>query len=111
MLLSELTINALVLPRYHSFDPYRFAIDACAWLGFLLVALRAQRFWPLWVSAFQTTSLVAHVAKLLDISIHPVAYLTMQVGSSYPLLIILAIATYLHQKRLCENGSDPSWRP
>ncbi|MEP3227084.1 MAG: hypothetical protein ABJO01_13990 [Parasphingorhabdus sp.] len=91
-------------------DPGHLVIDLLIWVAFFTVAMRAKRFWPLWLASLQTIAVVAHSAKFLDVTIAPRAYLTMQIASSFPVLILLAFGTYNHQKRLKENGFDPSWR-
>tara|TARA_R110000772_G_scaffold31902_1_gene78379 strand:+ start:1166 stop:1603 length:438 start_codon:yes stop_codon:yes gene_type:complete len=96
--------------EYAEMDPGHLVIDLIIWIAFFVVAMRAKRFWPLCVVSLQTIALVAHLTKLMDVSIHPQAYLIMQVASSYPLLITLAIGTYCHQRRLKANGIDLSWR-
>jgi hypothetical protein len=103
-------VHALTPVTFARLDPGHFIIDLLGWSALLVVAIRARRFWPLWVSSLQTISLIAHVTKFLDYSIHPLGYATMQVSSSYPLLIILMIGTYNHQARLQRVGSDPPWR-
>ncbi|MEH6789181.1 hypothetical protein [Parasphingorhabdus sp.] len=96
--------------EYAKVDPGHLFIDLAGWLGFLCVALRANRFWPLWVAALQTIALVAHMAKLLDVTIQPKAYMIMQIASSYPLLVVLMIGTFCHRKRLKTIGTERSWR-
>ena len=110
MTISDPFVHALTPMQYTAIDPGHFGIDLAGWGALLVIALRARRFWPLWVSSFQTVSLVAHVVKFLDYTIHPVAYGAMQVAGSYPLLILLMIGTFNHQKRLAKNGNDPHWR-
>ncbi len=53
--------------------------------------------------------LPAHLAKALDVPMHPIAYLTMQVAVSWLLPPLLIFGTFRHQRRLAANGSDPSW--
>jgi len=96
--------------EYAKLDPGHLVIDLAAWIGFFAIALRANRFWPLWVVSLQTIALVAHAARLLDMTIHPKAYMIMQIASSYPLLVLLLIGTLCHQKRLKIIGTDRSWR-
>lgn len=103
-------VHALTPVTYAKLDPGHFIIDLLGWAALLFIALRASRFWPLWVNSLQTISLIAHVAKFLDYSIHPFVYALMQVSSSYLLLITLTIGTYNHQARLRRIGSDPPWR-
>jgi hypothetical protein len=109
MIISDPLVHVVTPKKFTVLDPGHFIIDLIGWIALLGVALRAHRFWPLWVSALQTISLIAHISKLLDYSIHPVAYGIMQVAGSYPLLIILTIGTYNHQARLHRNGSDIPW--
>lgn len=96
--------------EYATLDPGHLVIDLAGWIGFLAIALRANRFWPLCVVSLQTISLVAHSARLLDMTIHPKAYMIMQIATSYPLLVLLLIGTYCHQQRLKAKGIDRSWR-
>ncbi|MEH6660839.1 MAG: hypothetical protein V7679_04235 [Parasphingorhabdus sp.] len=96
--------------EYATLDPGHLVIDMAGWLGLLAVALRANRFWPLCVVSLQTIALVAHATRLLDVTIHPKAYMIMQIASSYPLLVLLMIGTFYHQKRLKTIGTDRSWR-
>ena len=110
MTISDPFVHAITPLTYIELDPGHFIIDLGGWSACLVVALRAQRVWPLWITSLQTISLIAHVTRLVDYSVHPTAYAIMQVASSYPLLMILIIGTRNHQQRLLQNGSDPSWR-
>lgn len=103
-------VHSLTPATYVDLDPGHFIIDFVGWAVLLYVALRALRLWPLWVSSLQTISLIAHVIKLLNYSIHPLVYAIMQVSSSYLLLTVLTIGTYCHQKTLHRIGSDLPWR-
>ena len=96
--------------EYAKMDPGHLVIDLVAWIAFLAIALRANRLWPLCVVSLQTIALVAHIAKLLDVTIHPKAYMIMQIASSYPLLVVLLLGTFYHRKRLENTGTDMSWR-
>jgi hypothetical protein len=110
MALSDPFVHALTPYTYAELDPGHFIIDLVGWCALLTIALKANRIWPLWVSSLQTISLIAHIVKYLDYSIHPLAYAIMQVSSSYPLLFILGFGTYNHQKRLRQTGKDPPWK-
>tara|TARA_R110000824_G_scaffold211072_3_gene397027 strand:+ start:11980 stop:12420 length:441 start_codon:yes stop_codon:yes gene_type:complete len=96
--------------EYATLDPGHLVIDLVAWTGLFAIALRANRFWPLWVVSLQTIALVSHATRLLDVTIQPKAYMIMQIGSSYPLLAALMIGTFFHQKRLKAAGIDRPWR-
>lgn len=109
MVASDPLVHFVTPTRYTRLDPGHLVIDGLALLAFLAIALRANRYWPLWVSALQLIAVVAHVARLIDVEIHKAAYGLMQVLWSYPMLILLALGTRAHQARLRRCGVDRSW--
>ncbi|ASK87017.1 hypothetical protein SPHFLASMR4Y_00225 [Sphingorhabdus sp. SMR4y] len=110
MVLLDPAVHIFTPLEYTTLDPGHLVIDLAGWLGLLAIALRANRFWPLCVASLQTIALVAHATRMLDVTIHPKAYMIMQVASSYPLLVLLMIGTMFHRKRLKAFGTDRSWR-
>ncbi|AMO72159.1 hypothetical protein AZE99_10125 [Sphingorhabdus sp. M41] len=110
MLVLDPAVHMFTPLEYAKLDPGHLVIDVAAWIGLLAIALCANRFWPLCVVSLQTIALVAHVTRLLDMTIHPKAYMIMQIASSYPLLALLMMGTFYHQKRLKTIGTDRSWR-
>jgi hypothetical protein len=91
------TFASLALVTALRFSGVEFGILAVdlATLGvFLMVALRSERFWPLWVSGLQLTSSVAHLLKLIQPDLMPFAYAAAETFWSYPILIILAVGTW-----------------
>ena len=62
--------------------------------GFVAVALRSNRFWPLWVAGLQLTTALGHVLKAIDHDLVPRAYGAALQFWSYPILLILAVGTW-----------------
>lgn len=106
---ADQALHLFVPPRFASIDTGHLAIDLAAAIATTLLALVAHRFWPMIAAVFQILPLTAHVGKAADMSVHPIAYQTMQVAASWPLLLLLALATWRHMRRLRANGSDRSW--
>jgi len=100
---SRLT-NAPVSVRYTGVETSLLLIDLAVLATFVFVALRSRRFWPLWVAGLQLTSSTAHLMKAIDQHLLPIAYGAAVALWSYPILIILAVATWRGQRRL----ADPS---
>ena len=98
-ILSRLT-NAPESIRYTGVETSLLVIDVVVLATFICVALQSRRFWPLWVAGLQLTSSTAHLMKLLDEHLPPIAYGAAIVLWSYPILIILAVATWRGQRRL-----------
>ena len=95
--------------RYSGIENGLLIIDLLMLAGFVGIALRSQRFWPLWVAGLQLTNSMAHLMKAIDVDLMPVAYRVAAVFWSYPILIILAIGTWRSRKRHLAQGAtdDP----
>lgn len=94
---------------YQSLDLGYLALDIFGAAATLALALVAYRFWPIPVAILHATPLLAHLSRVVDLSISPIVYLTMQVASSWLVPPLLILATWHHQRRLKQYGSDPSW--
>ncbi|MEP9357433.1 hypothetical protein [Sphingomonas sp. KR3-1] len=86
-----------------------FLVDLSMFVALVALALHADRFWPLWMSAMQGFGVFGHISVWLAPSIKPVVYAATHAIASYPILILLAFATYRHLRRVSANGADPSW--
>lgn len=85
-----------------------FAVDVIDLAVFTYAALISDRFWPLWVSGLQLTTSFAHVFKLVDPHLVPIAYAAALRFWGYPILIILAIGTWRqHRRKLRETSAFP----
>jgi hypothetical protein len=109
MAASDQILHLFVPPRFASVDTGHLAIDLAAAGMTLGLALAAHRFWPMLAAVIQMLPLMAHIGRAADVAVLPVAYQTMQVGASWALPPLLALATWRHATRLRSNGSDPSW--
>ena len=94
---------------YASVETGVLIVDVAAFIAFLVLALRAKRFWPIWITALQLIGTSGHLVKLVDPETIPKAYAFAAIFWSYPMLALLALGTWRHQQRLKRHGADPSW--
>ena len=80
--------------RYASLEEGLLFVDLAVLAGFITVALRSKRFWPLWVAGLQLTTSVGHMLKGVDQELLPRAYGAALQFWSYPILLLLAVGTY-----------------
>lgn len=73
------------------------------------LALRANRFWPIWVSALLGLGVLGHLARWLGPEVIPWAYAAILSIWSYPILAIITFGTWNHRRRLAKFGVDKSW--
>lgn len=96
---------------YHQVEPILLAIDVAILLGLLGVALRADRYWPLYVSALHLITLAIHGVKAIQPSLVPWMYAGASGKIAYPMLLMLAIGALRHRQRKAQFGSDRDWSP
>jgi len=107
-------LTAVVLPsvniRYRGVEIGLLLVDVAMLLAFLAVAVRAERFWPLWMTAMQGVEVMSHIAIKLSPDIVPWAYWNAVVLWSYPMMLVLVLGIHRHRRRVAELGADPSWK-
>lgn len=77
-----------------------FIVDVATLAAFTYLALRSERFWPLWVAGLQLTTLVAHALKAIDLDLMPQAYAAAARFWVYPIFLIIVVGTYRSHQRL-----------
>lgn len=66
-----------------------------ALLSYLIVlALRSDRFWPLYAAGFQVIGTLVHIARFADQSVWHSAYAAANIFWSYPVLLALMVGTW-----------------
>ena len=104
----------LIVPRPHqqtwlNLEVGAFIVDVAVFLAFIPIALRANRFWPLWVTSLLGIGVLGHVAKLMVPDTFWRAYAFVLAFWSYPILALIALGTFLHRRRLRLHNADRSW--
>jgi hypothetical protein len=80
------------------------SVDVFALLAFTVIALRTDRFWPLWVAGLQLTTILAHLMKAIDFGLLPQAYAAAARLWVYPIFAIIVVGTWrTHQRALREK--------
>lgn len=98
--IASFALSAPASLRYSGVEVGVLAVDMLTLAAFTYVALRSDRFWPLWISGLQLTTSIAHLLKAMQPDLVPIAYATAGRFWSYPILIIVAVATWRSQQRL-----------
>lgn len=96
-------ISVLVLSpmsvRYTTVEEGEMVVDLVVLAVFLMVALRSDRFWPLWITGLQLTTILAHILKAIDFKLLPAAYGAAERFWSYPILIVIAVGAWRQNRR------------
>jgi hypothetical protein len=108
VLLTDVAASAAAR-RFSSVEVGILIVDVTMLVALLILALRAERFWPIWVTALQAIAAAGHAVKLVDPHVIRWAYAFVLAIWSYPMLLLLVLGTWNHQRRLARTGVDRSW--
>lgn len=86
-----------------------FAVDLVLTLAFCTLAMLAERFWPIWLSAILIVGLMLHLAIWYAPRPYREVYLILHAMSAYPTLLLILAGTLRHRHRLRRDGHDPAW--
>lgn len=95
--------------RWTSVEMGVLTVDIAALIGFTLVALHAERFWPIWLTALHAIAVAGHAVKIADPDLLRWGYAFALAVWSYPMLLLIAGGTWCHRRRLARDRRDPDW--
>ena len=117
-------LGAMVLPTYvfrllgivdaletGPYAPVVALIDMCAAILFVVVALHANRNYPLWIAGFQLVAVGGHLVRSLLDSVSPLAVAFLVIGPAYCQLLLLLVGFVRHVQRERRFGQYREWRP
>jgi hypothetical protein len=86
-----------------------FVVDVVLTLMICTLAMLAERFWPLWLSAILIVGVMLQLAIWYAPHYYRDVYLILHAMSAYPTLILILVGTLRHRHRLRRDGHDPAW--
>lgn len=96
--------------QFVTVDPGHVVIDFILATGFLTIALRANRGWPLWVCSAQLIVMLGHFGKVMEIRDVYRGYWVMTQLPVLMQLAFLGFGTLAHTSRLKVIGPYHAWR-
>ena len=79
-------------------------VDSSLLLGLVYLALRSDRFWPIWAAAFQLVGTSVHFASMTETGTFQKAYANALIFWFYPVVVSLMIGTYLEARKRHLSG-------
>ena len=95
--------------RWRGIEMGLFGVDMTMLVLLLIIAMKANRYWPIAMAAMQVFQVVGHLLKLADPRMLPLLYWISNVVWAYPMLILLLLGTVRHHNRVKRLGPEPSW--
>jgi hypothetical protein len=86
------------------------SIDVVALAAFVVVALHANRNYPLWIAGLQLVAIGAYAAHGLIDSVSLLAFLVLSAGPAYCQLVLIFAGFVRHVRRQQRFGPYRDWR-
>lgn len=86
-----------------AFFQFRAWLDLAALCAVVVVALRYDRWWTLWVGSAQFLAVMAHVLRALEMPIPMVAFAVMERWPVWLAILLTGLGTILHHHRATAN--------
>ena len=84
---------------YSSVNIGHLVTETAAMIALVMIALKVDRFWTLWVASAQLISVVSHVLRLMAVDMNPFIYAVMSRWPFVVMLMLLAYGTLSHALR------------
>lgn len=95
--------------RFRSLESGVFIVDIGVLLGYIAVALFADRLWPMFIAGLQGAEIGIHLIRMTAPDVLPFGYAIGLAIWGYFMLMTLAYGTHQHRRRLTMHGVDNSW--
>ena len=96
-------VHSPLTTRFSSVEIGVMVVDLLAFAAFTAIALRSERFWPLWVAGLQLTTMLAHFLKAIEIDLVPHVYAAAARFWVYPIFLIIVVGTWRSHKRASQT--------
>jgi hypothetical protein len=101
--------DVLSTPDYVAVPLDIAAVDLLLLAALTTIALRANRYWPLCLTSLHLSTILVHGARLLDPLMTPGMYQLVLRAFAYATVIVIAVGTLRHRRRLGRLGADSAW--
>jgi hypothetical protein len=102
--IGTILVHSPLSVRFSSVEVGVLIVDVGALLAFTAIALRTDRFWPLWVAGLQLTTTMAHFLKAVDLQMMPQVYAAAARFWVYPIFLIIVVGTWRTSRRTQDQG-------
>ncbi len=105
---ASVLVNSPLTRRFTGVETGVLIVDIVTLAAFTAIALRTDRFWPLWVAGFQLTSTFAHGLKAVHFGLLPQVYAAAERFWVYPIFLAIVIGTWRTQRRIQMQSLAPA---
>lgn len=109
LLVASLLTALVASPEAHRFTTIEtgvFIVDLGLLFAFVVIVLKSDRYWPIWLAALQLIIVLAHLARLADPAMMRTGYAFLMAVWSYPQVALIAFGTWNQQRRMRRTNNS-----
>jgi hypothetical protein len=111
-LLGSASVGFLTVPGHFRVVSFGlFLVDSVLFIGLAVIAVRANRWWPIPAAGCQLVAVLVHTGKKLDPAMIPDSYIFLTDIWSWPMVVLLGLGTWAHRRRLANGIVVADWKP
>lgn len=95
--------------RFFAVEYGVLGVDLILLAALIVIALNANRYWPLGLAALHLAATIAHFGKMVDVSMGGWGYAFLLKLWAYPMVLTLIVGTIRHRQRVNRYGVDDPW--
>lgn len=109
--LSTLVVMSFRWTLWRGFPIGVALVDVALAIALTVLALKANRLWPIVLAGMQLATVFGHVARLLSFPLPTAGYAIFVQLWGWPMLIVTAIGIHKHHERTKGRGTERDWKP
>jgi len=86
-------------------------VDLALAAALTLLALKANRLWPIVLAGMQVATILAHLAKAIAFPLPASGYGIFVQFWAWPMLVVTALGAHRHHERIRKFGAERDWKP
>ena len=86
-------------------------VDGTLAVALIVLALKANRLWPIVLAGMQVATVFGHAAKLLSFPLPTAGYAIFVQLWAWPMLFVTALGVRNHHERTKMRGKEQDWKP
>ncbi len=99
MTLATIASNLAIKNDFAGTESGVLIVDFLLFAVLMFIALRSDRFWPMWAAAFQLVAMLVHMGSTVQSGNFAWAYYFALVFWSFPAMLALGVGTWLEARK------------
>lgn len=99
-IIGSVATSVVTVTTWQGFEGRVFAVDVAVLIGFWAIAMRSNRFWPYWVTAWQLVGVLVHLQSIAFVETYARPYGMLSMYLYVPIVGLIGLSALQYRWRL-----------